>query len=137
MNQSWYQCRRLEREVISVCWNKKTDSQLVAISNHDSQDNTRKIRFFKGEYLENVATSRTEDGSGNLFQISWLMQILLGPDQTRQTCLLAFSEKDAREGILYSSSRMGFSTAASNWSIDLITKRLFDWIGTLKVTYVL
>ena len=68
---------------------------------------------------------------------SRLTQILLGPDQIRQTCLLTFSEKDAREGILYFSSRMGFSTAASNWSIDLITKRLFDWIGTLNVTYLL
>lgn len=49
-------------------WNKKTDNQFVAISTHDSQDNTRKIRFFNGESLENVATSRTEteDGSGKL-----------------------------------------------------------------------
>ena len=56
----------LEGSGISVCWNKKTDNQFVAISTHDSQDNTRKIRFFKGESLENVATSRTEDGSGKL-----------------------------------------------------------------------
>jgi len=56
----------VKEEAISVCWNKKTDNQLVAISSFDSQDNTRKIRFFKGESLENIATSRTEDGSGKL-----------------------------------------------------------------------
>lgn len=58
--------RHLEGEAISVCWNKKTDNQFVAISTHDSEDGTRKIRFFKGDSLENVATSRTEDGSGKL-----------------------------------------------------------------------
>jgi len=56
----------MEEEAISVCWNKKTDNQLIAVSTHDSQDNTRKIRIFKGDSLENVATSRTEDGSGKL-----------------------------------------------------------------------
>lgn len=51
---------------ISLCWNKKTDHLLVAISTHDIDDDTRKIRIFKGQTLENVAISRTEDGSGKL-----------------------------------------------------------------------
>lgn len=68
----------VENEQISVCWNKKTDYQLVAISTVDSEDSIRKIRLFKGESLENIATSRTEDGSGKLIpnimgqcNISW------------------------------------------------------------------
>ena len=57
--------RHLEGETISVCWNKKTDNQFVAIST-DSQDNTRNIRSLKEDSLENDATFRTEDGSGKL-----------------------------------------------------------------------
>lgn len=49
---------------ISLCWNKKTDNQLIAVSSHDISDGTRKIRIFEAGSLENIASSRTEDGSG-------------------------------------------------------------------------
>ena len=83
-------------EAISVCWNKKTD-QLVAISTHDSEDNTRKIRIFKGESLENVATSRTEDGSGKLIpNILCIADIAWAGSNTSN--LLACVQRKGRKG---------------------------------------
>mmetsp|Transcript_26657 Transcript_26657/g.39433 ORF Transcript_26657/g.39433 Transcript_26657/m.39433 type:complete len:1504 (-) Transcript_26657:138-4649(-) len=65
-------------ESISICWNQKTDSALIAICSHDDEDNTRKIRIFQGTTLEHVALSRTEDGSGKMipnilggYDVSW------------------------------------------------------------------
>lgn len=52
------------KQSISLCWNKKTDNQLIAVSSHDIADDTRKIRIFEAGTLENIAISRTEDGSG-------------------------------------------------------------------------
>jgi hypothetical protein len=55
---------------ISLCWNHKSDSPLVAISSHDAEDNTRKIRMYHhfagGESLSLSSVSRSEDGSGKM-----------------------------------------------------------------------
>jgi elongator complex protein 1 len=82
---------------ISVCWNKKTDNQLVAISTHDSEDDKRKIRIFQGESLESIANSRTEDGSGKL-----IPNILAVPDiawaGSNSSNLLACVQRKGRKG---------------------------------------
>ena len=55
-----------EESIIHICWNQKHDNSLVAVSSHDMNDKTRKIRIYKGESLELISISRTEDGSGKL-----------------------------------------------------------------------
>jgi len=84
-------------EKVSICWNHKTDNQVVAISTLDCQDKIRKIRIFKGESLEHVATSRTEDGSGKMIpnilahaDISWA--------GTNTSNLLACIQRKGRAG---------------------------------------
>jgi elongator complex protein 1 len=82
---------------ISLCWNKKTDNQLIAVSSHDIADDTRKIRIFEAGSLENIAISRTEDGSGKTISnllgdsnIAWA-----GPNTSN---LLACVQKKGRKG---------------------------------------
>jgi len=53
-------------ESISLCWNKKTDEPLVAISTHDISDSTRKIRIYNGQTLDISSVGRSEDGSGKV-----------------------------------------------------------------------
>jgi hypothetical protein len=82
---------------ISLCWNKKTDRQLIAVSTHDVQDNQRKIRIFQGDSLEPIATSRTEDGSGRLIpNILPLPSIAWGGSNASN--LLACVQRKGRKG---------------------------------------
>ena len=53
-----------DESMIDICWNRKYDNALIAVSCHDIDDNLRKVRIFKGDTLELSAMSRTEDGSG-------------------------------------------------------------------------
>lgn len=55
-----------DEAMVDVCWNRKFDNALIAVSCHDIDDNMRKVRIFKGDTLELMSISRTEDGSGKL-----------------------------------------------------------------------
>ena len=83
-------------ESISLCWNARTDNQLLAISTHDTEDNMRKIRLFKGQTLENIATSRTEDGSGKL--ISNLLPVSIAWAGSNTSHVLACVQRKGRRG---------------------------------------
>mmetsp|Transcript_23669 Transcript_23669/g.27368 ORF Transcript_23669/g.27368 Transcript_23669/m.27368 type:complete len:1514 (+) Transcript_23669:153-4694(+) len=95
-------------ESISICWNQKFDNPLIAVSSHDVEDNTRKIRIYKqAETLEMVSTGRTEDGSGKL--IPHILNHATASSTGTGTCsiawaghntsnLLAFVQKKGRRG---------------------------------------
>ena len=130
---------------ISATW--RPDGSLCAISSVDEDDETRKVRIFKRETLENHAIGRAEDASGKLVKglcetgFGWASagcsQLLTSVQRKgKKTLQVVFFESNGlrhREFVLREDP--GATVTSLDWNVDsdLLSVTLKDSNGLFKV----